>query len=284
MKVHYLPMHLLMAVFMISCATSNIMLDVQEEIRKKQVQQIKVTGVKGKGLPGSKRKLKFDHSFTGVVKDGWNRSSDIISKTPGGIFSAETTRRSLLSNFGLDINDVVSKTSDTYQFRLSDTSNSLLVYCTQQYFGKSTNYKAGQKADFSIASQQTSTFGAALLSHDNSATGDWFLEMGYSRETPSGIIATVMREGMAIETGFITNQSDTIFIHSLFIKKGNVAGVKKSEKATLKVVGGYAFQMNNQIIGMVDLFNTSLSFFAETSSSHKLLIAAAGTALLLRNR
>ncbi|TWI85795.1 hypothetical protein IQ13_0964 [Lacibacter cauensis] len=265
----------------VSCSTSGILLDLPEEMNGRKVETITIAGVKGKGITGTKRRLKFDHTYSGMVKDGWHISADLFDKTPGAVFSAEATRRSLLANLGLDVNDVVSKTVDSYQFSIADTANAFLVFCSQQYLGKSTNYKADGKADFSIARQQLSKFRAALIPPAKTAMDEWYVEMGFDRVTPGGVLATTVREGMPQEKGFLTNKKDTIFIESLFIKAARPAN---TEKGMVKVTGGYMFTFQDQIIGSVDLFNSSCSFFNVMNANQKLVVAAAASALLLRNR
>ncbi|TWI85774.1 hypothetical protein IQ13_0943 [Lacibacter cauensis] len=187
----------------------------------------------------------------------------------------------MLSNTGLEVNDSVSKTSDSYHFGIADTANAFLVFCSRQYLGKRTNYKAGEKADFSIASQQSSKFSAAFIPPAKTTMDEWYVEMGYNRATPDGVIAATIREGMPLENGFVTNKKYSITIEPLFIKAGKS---RTNEQEVVKVTGGYSFHYREQVIGVVDLFNASFSFFSETGSTHKLVVAAAASALLLRNR
>lgn len=268
---------------MTSCSPTKIMLDVPEQLIT-EADKIKVSGVKGKGIPGSKRALKFEREFSGEFKDGWTFETDIYNKTPGGVFSAESAKRNLFLNLGIGINDVTSRLIDKYQFKLSDKKSSVIVVCRQQYLGKSTSYDILNRANFSIANRQISSFAATILLSNNSVIADWFLELNYDRETPGGIIATTLREGMAIENGFVTNKTDTIQIKSLQIKRNAEKLPENSAFKSFDVVGGYEFKLKDKIIGIVDLFNPSIWLFVEPNTNYKTIVVAAATALLLRNR
>jgi hypothetical protein len=259
-------------------------LDVPEHIVSKQTEKINIKGVKGKGLPGSKRPLKFDHKFSGIFKDGWVVSTGTYDKTPGGMFSAEAAKRSLLLNLGLNINDVTSKTSDKFQFTLSDSINTMHIICSQKQVDHSVNYKFKDKVDFSLPETQSSNFSAVLLPDANSEKTEWHLILKYNLEMPGGSIAEMMREGTSAESGFLTNKSDTIFIEPLLIKTNTGKVINNAGADSFKIVGGYEFRMGDNTIGIVDLFNQSFSFFTETNKNYKMVIAAASTALLLRNR
>lgn len=282
--IRHLLLLLIIAVNFISCSSARILLDVPEHIVSKQTEKINVKGVKGKGLPGSKRPIKFEHKYSGIFKDGWVVSSATYDKTPRGIFSAEASKRSLLLNLGLNINDVISKTSDRFQFTLSDSINTMIVFCNQQQFGQSINYKFKDKGEFSLPKTHSSSFGAVLLPGANSVKAEWRLVLKYNLETYGGTIAAILSEGTAVENGFLTDKTDTIFIKPLLIKKYSGNMVNKIGGASFKIVGGYEFRMGDNTIGIVDLINPSFTFFTETNTIYKLVIAAASTALLLRNR
>lgn len=266
-----------------SCTPSRIMLDIPSEISK-QATKIGVSGVRGSGLTGSKRKLKYETEFTGQVRYGWAIGSDLYDKTPGGLFSPESIKRNLLLNFGVGINNVKSKHTDKYQFKLSDSENSVIAFCKQQYFGKSIEYNIKNRIDFSTATNQAFTFVASFFYLTNLQQTEWFLELKYDRETPGGIVATTLREGMAIEKGFLTNKTDTIHIKPLFIERNAEKIPENSLFKSFEVVGGYEFKLEETTIGIVDLFNPSIWFFAESNTTYKTVVAAAATALLLRNR
>jgi hypothetical protein len=266
-----------------SCKTAKIILDVPSDVSN-HATKIGVSGIRGKGLPGSKRPLKFEQEFTGTFKDGWVVTSDIFDKTPGGIFSAEAVKRGLLSNMGIEINNVTSKKTDKYQFTVSDSKNSIIAFCYQKYLGKSINYNIKNRIDFSTATNEASSFVASFLYETGLEKSEWFLELKYDRETPGGIVATNLREGMAIEKGFLANKTDTIHIKPLFIKRNAEKIAEKSIVKSFEIVGGYEFMYDKKTIGIVDLFNPSIWFFAESNTKFKSLVASAATALLLRRR
>lgn len=276
---HLLALSIIVCI--ISCTPTRMVLDVEESIAN-SAEKIRVSGVKGKRIPGSKHPIVYENLFSGTVKDGWIVESDVYDKTPGGLFSAEATKRNLFLNFGIAINDVTSKRSDKYQFSISDSVNSVFGFCKQYYLGESTNYDIKNRVDFSIANKQSSSFAASFLLSNTSKNTEWLLELRYERETPGGIIAKTFKEGMAAENGFITNRTDTIFINTLFSKAVSRKQPEKSYSMPFPVIGGYEFKMNDVTIGIVDVYNSSIWFFND--SGYKSIVAAASTALLLRNR
>lgn len=199
----------------LSCTPAKFVLDVPDNITS-NAKKIIVSGVKGKRLPGTSHTIKYEHQFSGTLKDGWVVSSDIYDKTPGGFFSDESNRRNLLLNFGIGINDVNSKRSDKYQFNISDSISSAIVFCKQVYVGKSKEYDIMKKADFSISEKQTSSFIASIFLTNSKKSEEWSLNLNYERETHGGIVSTILKEGMPAEHGFMTNKTDTISINTVF--------------------------------------------------------------------
>lgn len=243
---------------------------------------VKVSNIKGKLLPGASRSIKFEKDFLGTFKDGWRVSSDRYDKTPGGIFSEEAIKRSFLLNFGIGINDVISKSSDRFQFNLENSNESLLVICHQLYLGKSKSYQIKEMFEYSKGERQLSNFSATMHFENNIGGNPWLLQLGYDRETQGGIVATTLREGMAVEKGVISNLSDTIHIKPLFIKQATSS--KGTHAMPFPVIGGYDFSVGETSLGWVDLYASSIGFSNKTTAKNKLIIAAASTAILLRNR
>ncbi|GMQ30686.1 hypothetical protein [Algoriphagus confluentis] len=242
---------------------------------------IQVRKAKGKGLVGTSRNLQFDKFYRGKLKEGWTISSDIIDKTPGGFFSKESMERSLYYNLGVKIDDISSKTSDRFQFTLEDSSQAWMGFCHQLYQGKSTNYDIFNKLDFSKGKFQRSDFKTTLISLKDTVSLPWNLELTYERETPKGIIQTFLSEGMAIESGQLSNGIETILISPLFVKGKQIDENQYAD--IIKIVGGYKFVLNDKTLGIVDLYNQSISL-KDPLDKNNTLVAAAATALLLRNR
>ncbi len=264
-----------------SCKTVKISVEVPKSLVN-QSTSIKVSNVKGKLLPGASRKLEFEKEFIGKFKDGWKVSSDKHGKTPGGIFSEEAIKRNFLLNFGIAINDVVSKTSDRFQFTIADSTQSLMVLCHQLFLGKSKRYQIRELIDYSNSEKQMSNFSASMHLENEETSKPWLLQLGYDRETPGGIVATTIREGMAVEKGLITNLTDTIHIKALFITQATSS--KGAHAMPFPIVGGYEFVAGGNTLGWVDLFATSIGFSNNITLNQKLIITAASTAILLRNR
>ncbi len=133
-------------------------------------------------------------------------------------FSKETFKRSLYENIGIEIDDVTSKTSDKFQFTISDSINTWVAFRAQTYMGESTNYKILDKVDFTKGKFQKSDYKVMLVSSNVTQNSNWVLELKYERETPNGMIQAYMNEGMAIETGQISNGTDTIIIKQIFVR------------------------------------------------------------------
>lgn len=265
----------------LSCTSIKMSIDVPANIDD-EFSLVRVSRVKGKMLPGASRTLEFEKEFIGNFKDGWKVSSDKYDKTPGGMFSEEAIKRSFLLNFGIGINDVISKSSDRFQFNISDSKESLLVLCHQLYLGKSKSYQIKDMFEYSKGERQLSNFSTTMYFENNKEGNPWLLQLGYDRETPDGIVATTLREGMAIEKGLITNLSDTIHIKTLFIKQATSS--KGTHAMPFPVIGGYEFSVGETSLGWVDLYASSIGFSNKITAKNKLIIAAASTAILLRNR
>lgn len=263
-----------------SCSTSKMNLDFPTHLIT-QENTIHVKGTKGKGLVGTKRKIIYEKYYEGKLKEGWSKTSDIVDKFPHGFFSKETFERSIYENLGLEIDEITSKTSDKFQFSITDSTQTWVAFCSQLYEGKSTNYNILKKLDFSKGKSQKSDFKVMFVSSNVTQKSNWVLELKYERETPNGIIQAFMNEGMAIETGQISNGTDTIIIKQIFVRGKKLGNNQYAD--IIKITGGYEFVMNNKTIGMVDLYKQSISLM-DFNNQNNSIVTAAATSLLLRNR
>jgi hypothetical protein len=264
-----------------SCSTtSNMVLNIPDDLITNE-NTIHIKGTKGKGLVGTKRNLVYDKYYTGKLKEGWTKTSDIFDKFPHGFLSKETFERSLYENLGANIDEITSKTSDKFQFTVSDSTQSWIAFCSQMYEGKSTNNNILNSVEFSRGTSQKSHFSVTFISFNDTLTPKWNLELKYSRETPNGIIQTFLNEGMATETGQISNGRDTIQIKPLFVKGRKLSNNQYAD--IIKIVGGYEFIYNTKTIGVVDLYKHTMSLVTTENKNNSLLTTAA-TALLLRKR
>jgi hypothetical protein len=246
-------------------------LDFSNELISKE-NTIHIKGTRGKGLVGCTRNLKFDNYYKGKLKEGWTKTSDIIDKFPYGFFSKETFERSLYKNLGVDINEVTSKTSDKFQFTISDTSNTWVAFCSQIYEGKSTNYDILDKVNYSKGKSQKSDFNVQFISITDTLQPNWKLELKFDRETPDGAFQTFLNVGMAIETITI----EPIFLRGKEIEKNKYADI-------IKIVGGYKFSYKNKPIAVVDKYKQTISLF-ELNNPFKTIITSSAASLLLRGR
>ena len=263
-----------------SCSTSKMNLDFSNEIISKE-NTIHIKGTRGKGLVGSTRNLEFDKYYNGKLKEGWTKTSDIVDKFPYGFFSKETFERSLYKNLGLDINDITSKTSDKFQFTISDTSNTWVAFCSQIYEGKSTNYDILDKVNYSKGKSQKSDFNVQFISITDKLQPNWKLELKFDRETPDGAFQTFLNVGMAIETGQISNGIETITIEPIFLRGKEIENNKYAD--IIKIVGGYKFIYGNKPIAIVDKYKQTISLF-ELNNPFNTIITASATSILLRGR
>lgn len=107
--------------------------------------------------------------------------SDDNGETPGGLFSKEANIRMWYPNLGIDINDVNSKTSDTFQFIITDSLTLIVAICKQEYLGTSVNYNINNRFDFSQATSQKSNFLVSLIENKESEEINWILDLKYDR-------------------------------------------------------------------------------------------------------
>lgn len=276
--VKYLSVLLVLVSF--SCSNNIIILENHGDSVKPDI-VIKVKGTKGKVLVGTKRKIIYDRFYEGKLKEGWTRTSDIVDKFPYSFFSKESFERSLYKNAGLTIDNITSKTTDRFQFTVSDSLETWLAFCSQLYEGKSTNYDIRKQFDFSTGKSQKSDFKVTFISLYDTLTPKWDFALGFKRETPDGFIQTFLKEGMPVESGHLNNGIDTIFIKPLFIKGKQIGNNQYID--IIKIVGGYEFVHHNTTIGMVDLYQQSISLY-DLRNKHNSIVNASATALLLRIR
>ncbi|WP_439504456.1 hypothetical protein [Sediminibacterium sp.] len=267
-----------------SCTSAKIPLSIPQNSTSKKVNTINVSGIKGKKLPGSKSQLRFDSKFSGTFTDGWSVSKGTYDKTTGGIFTAEEIKRTLLLNLGLDINDVTARSTNKFQFYITNLTDSIFIFCKQEKTDHSKNFKYNKTKDFSIPKSEESNFSAILLTSSNTNKIEWKLNLNYKIEITPGSFSTLLREGTTKESGLLTNNTDTILIKPLVINLSNQKSESNSITTPFKIVGGYEFIMQEKTIGIVDLYHSSFSFFSDTNANYELIIAATSTALLLRNR
>lgn len=268
---------------LLSCSPVKMVLDKPAGLPA-EFNMIKIAGVKGKALPGAKRTLKFENYFSGEFKDGWSVSSDLYRKAPDGLFSEQAIARRFLVNFGIGINNVSSTSKDKFQFTISDSSSSDIVFCNQLYVGESKSYQFRNNLELSKGERQFSMFNAAIMPLEDLPVAEWLLALQFERETPRGILATTLREGMPVETGFLTDKKDTIQISPLFIRQSINAKTNTVYPMPFPLVGGYEFKLGEKVMGVVDLFNSTVGFDGLIEPTYKRIIAAASTAILLRNR
>ena len=267
-----------------SCYTSRIVLDVPEQLSG-AAQKISVGGVRGSGFPGTKRKIKFDQEYTGTFKNGWRVESSVFDRTPGGIFSEEAFKRGLLSNYGLDVNETSTRQKDKFQFSVSDKQQSVLVFCKQLTSSNATSYRYKDKREISVLNKESSSFTAFISILDEAVNKGWRMEMTNVRENPDGSLFGILQQGMPKETGVLTNGIDSLIVSPVFVRSmGKVTSNASTEQTAFQVVGGYQFRNGEQVVGIVDLFNPTVWLFPSTDNKHKVIITAASTALLLRNR
>ncbi len=267
-----------------SCTSAKMPLSIPQNSSAKKVKTINISGINGKRLPGSKRLLRFDSKFSGTYTDGWSVSKGTYDKTTGGIFTAEEIKRTLLLNLGLDINDVTARSTNKFQFFVTNLEDSIYIFCKQEKTDHSKNFKYSKTKEFSIPKSEESNFSAVLLSSSNSIKIEWKLNLNYKIEITPSSYSALLREGTTKESGLLTNNTDTILIKSLVLNLSNQKVENNSITTPFKIVSGYEFIMQEKTIGIVDLYNSSFSFFSDTNANYELIIAAASTALLLRNR
>lgn len=271
----------IITLFLYSCSsTNNMILDFPNHLITIE-NTVHVKGTKGKGIVGTKRNLIYNKLYSGKLKEGWTKTSDIIDKFPHGFFSKETFERSIYDNLGIEIDEVTSKTSDKFQFSLTDSTQTWIAFCSQQYEGKSTRYDIQNKIDFSKAKSQKSDFEVTLINLTDTTRTNWKLELKYNRKTPNGIISAFIKEGMATETGQLSNGKDTIVIKPLFVKGKKLENNEYAK--IIKIVGGYEFILNNKTIGIVDLYKQTINLF-DTNSKYNPITTITATSLLLRKR
>lgn len=264
-----------------SCSTSKMALEIPEQISG-MAQKIKVAGVRGSGFPGTYRKLKFEEEFNGRFKNGWRVESSVFDQAPGGMFSEEAFKRSLLSNYGLNINEVSSKEVDKYQFKVANKEESVLVLCKQSTISNSTDYRNRRNQSISVLNEERSDFTAFISSVRDTANKRWQLIMQNKRENPDGSLFGMIQQGIPKEYGTLSNGSDTIHVSPIFLKTGN--NNARDPKMPFEIVGGYEFRKGEMVVGVVDIFNTSVWLFPSTIAEERIIIVSAATALLLRNR
>lgn len=271
---------LLLLLFLFSCTTVKMSLDMPEGISA-SADKIIVKGVKGSGLVGTRQKIKYSSTFTGQRKNGWTTDMSSFERTPGGFFSEEAIKRSLLQNVGVNINNVSSRRVEKFQLTVNENGESITAACKQVYFGTSITTDIQNVINYSKGLSQASVFNA-VLTPTSANTKPWLLQSAYSRETPNGIIQATLEGGMPTEKGYLTNGTDSIYVQSVRINR-NTQNIPEGHLLKgLEINGGFSFSWNGKIVGVVDIFNTSIWLFPDTPANLKLVIATAATIFMIR--
>lgn len=260
------------------CSSSmKIVLDVPEKFSE-QATKHHVEGVKGSGFAGSKTKVHFAGYYADDVKRGWAFSKSARDKTS---FS-EAMEQTVLINFGIDKSKVTSSQKDKYQFTLNDDKNMALVFCQEQTTSNSTRISTRRTGEINTMNRQRYNFGATIFPAAIAPSGGWMLELSYDMETPGGMFSTVIRNGLPVEKGFITNKLDTIIVKPVFVKKTKNYKTGKTGNFPIALLGGYEFRIGDGVTAIVDVINDNIWFYNGLQGEYKTVIAAAATAILLR--
>lgn len=260
------------------CSSSmKIALDVPEKFSE-QATRHPVEGAKGSGFAGAKSKLRFAGYYADDVKRGWAFSKSARDKTS----FAEAMEQTVLINFGIDKSKVTSSQKDKYQFTLNEEKNSALVFCQEQTTSNSTRISTRRTGEINTMNRQRYNFAATIFPSGINPSAGWLLELGYDMDTPGGMLATVIREGLPVEKGFITNKTDTIMVRPVFVKKTKNYKTGKTGNFPLALLGGYEFRIGDGVAAIVDVINDNIWFYNGLEGEYRLVIAAAASAILLR--
>lgn len=216
--------------------------------------------------------------------------SDDVSK--GWVFSRnrqdkssfqDVIEQTVLINFGIEKGNYTQTYKDRYQFTINQGKSSTLVYCNELRVSNSIRINSRATGEINTTNRQKYNFGASILPSGTEPTKGWFLEMGYNMETPGGMLATVIREGLPAEKGIITNKTDSIVVKPVFVKQAKNYTNGKTGKFPIALLGGYEFRIGDGLAAMVDSFNGNIWFYNGLEGEYKMVIAAAAAAILLRS-
>lgn len=258
-----------------SCSSLKVALGVPEKF---EAQATKYSVAGAKANKRSNGKLSFGEYYSIDVNKGWAFSRKHQDKSTFG----EVVEQTVLINFGIEKGRHTQTEKNKYQFTLNQGKSSALIFCNELTTSTSTRINSRVTGEINTMNRQQYNFGATiLLSGVNPAKG-WFLEMAYDMETPGGMLATVIREGLPVEKGFITNKADTIVVKPVFVKKAKSEKNGKTGNFPIALLGGYEFRIGDGVAAIVDVINDNIWFYNGLEGEYKTVIAAAASAILLR--
>ncbi|MBN8699630.1 MAG: hypothetical protein J0L54_08445 [Chitinophagales bacterium] len=273
-----IPVLLCAVIATTGCSSSmKISLDVPERFSE-QATRHHVEGAKGSGFTGAKSNLRFAGYYADDVKRGWTFSKSVIDKTG---FS-EAMEQTVLINFGIEKNKITSSQNDKYQFTLKDDKGSAFVFCQEQTTSSSTRISTRYTGEINTMKGQRYNFAATIFPTDINPSAGWMLELGYDLNTPGGMLATVIRDGLPVEKGFITNKADTITVKPVYVKRTKNYETGKAGNFPITLLGGYEFRIGEGVAAIVDVINDNIWFYNGLGRDYKIVIAAAASAILLR--
>jgi hypothetical protein len=265
-----------LAIFFSSCSSSfKVALEVPDKFAE-QAAKVSVTGAKS-----NKKKngvLRFGEYYSDNVRKGWAFSRKQQDKST----LSEAIEQTVLINFGIEKGKYTQTEKNRYQFSLQNGIKSTDVFCNEQTTNNSTRINSRVTGEINTMNRQQYSFGACIISKDRNGFKSWFLKLEYDLETPGGMLATVIRDGLPVEKGYITNNSDTIVVKPVFVKKATNHKNGKTGNFPIALLGGYEFRIGDGVAAIADVINDNIWFYNGLEGEYKMVIAAAASAILLR--
>lgn len=258
---------------------STILLHVPDAFAKEST----VMKVKGSKSSGINHKISFGNYKSTGIKRGWVFPKEEYVNQ----FSFE---KRLLAIFGIEKKEVIATQQEKFHYSLLSGTDELKVYCTRKTVTEETRYKEPvwkeiQKRrrgpERSFLKSEDYTFAAVLFSGDTSIIKPWKLFLAsYVDEPGLKFLSDGIKLNVAKETGYITNNTDTVTIRQIFTSK-SATDSNITNNFSFRLHTGYEFRMGEGVVAIVDIISHSIWLYSGLTADEKLRLSAAASAILI---
>jgi hypothetical protein len=239
-----------------------------------QATEMKVKGAKGK-------KLSFGSYKTTKVKRGWARS---YNRRKGG-FVQINTEDLFMEVFGVTKINTRTASNQKFHYDINEGKLSAHLFGHERSVSNNIEVKTRKSSLLELLGTTENAHYSLLvtiLPETDKYKDPWKLvtEINYDREkdSPSGWFRPMYLE----EKGYATNQTDSIFIRSFYVK--TVVNKKGKEMTTpMHVTSGYELTWEGGIVCVIDLMGKNVWMYNDLEPSEKFILAAISSVIMSRH-
>jgi len=240
----------------------------------------RATRLRVKGLNGwqVKQQLTLGNYSTSPIRRGWDFGSS-LQYTKFRMRPEEA----ILQVFNIGTENHSLKEKRNLQYSLYDGNMATDIYATEKFSEKQLIYKSNNPwiGDASKTSRYDYAFTAAIVPLGMRQKATWSLVLVNRYDARNDTARKLFDRPYVEEEGYATNGSQRVAIRPL--RSDKIVTSRKQEQKLLKpVLAGYELQVDQQVIGLVDLLDNSIWLANSLDKEQRVIIASIGTAMLLR--